>query len=72
MQLMNSQMNVLSSTTNQLLEHRATLAQRAANRNVESVGREKSRLDVYEVWRKAQMESASEAVDSFKSLGGER
>lgn len=70
MQLMNSQMNVLLGTTNQLLEHNATLAQRAANKDVEAAGREKSRLDSYDAWRKAQAESTTKASDSFKSLGG--
>lgn len=70
MQLMNSQMNVLLGTTNQLLEHNATLAQRASNKDVEAAGREKSRLDSYDAWRKAQTESNSKATDSFKSLGG--
>ncbi len=72
MQLMNSQMNVLVSTLNQVVEQNAALGQRKAVQDMEAAGREKSRLDGYEAWRKAQTESATKAADSFKSLGGSR
>jgi len=42
MQLMNSQMNVLLATTNQVLEHNATLAQRSASKDIEDAGRAKA------------------------------
>ncbi|MFN4342200.1 MAG: hypothetical protein ACK4FE_09240 [Azonexus sp.] len=68
MQLMNSQMNVLLATTNQLLEHNATLAQRATHQDIEQAGREKSRVDAYGEWRKAQTESTANARKAFRAL----
>lgn len=72
MQLMNSQMNVLLATMNQLLEHNATLAQRSTNREAEAAGREKARLDNYEAWRQAQQAQAKNSDDAIKRLGGGR
>lgn len=50
MQLMNSQMNVLVTTTNQLLEYNAAIAQRQTEREVELTGRRKAVNDSYSGW----------------------
>ena len=70
MQLMNSQMNVLLATTNQLLEHNATLAQRTATRDVEEAGREKSAhdsIDTYRSLRKAGQKTSEDMIGKMRS-----
>lgn len=70
MQLMNSQMNVLLATTNQLLEHNATLAQRTSSRDVEEAGREKSVHDSTEAYRslrKASQKTSEDMIGKMRS-----
>lgn len=68
MQLMNSQMNVLLATTNQLLEHNATLAQRTATRDVEDAGREKSVHDSAEAYRSQRRASQKISEDMIGKM----
>ena len=63
MQLMNSQMNALLATTNQMLESNALAARRDLNRDAEQLGRSKARMDGEDAYRKAAAE-ASKAADA--------
>lgn len=69
MQLMNSQMNVLLATTNQLLEHNATLAQRSVTKDVEETGRAKSTADGYAAWLESQRKDREEASKKINAMG---
>lgn len=70
MQLMNSQMNVLLATTNQVLEHNATLAQRSATKDVEDAGRTKAlddSRDAYLDVRRESQKTSTDMIDKMRS-----
>lgn len=70
MQLMNSQMNVLLATTNQVLEQNATMAQRSATKDIEDAGRAKSTNDNYNAWLEAQKAAKETSTKKLDSMGG--
>ncbi len=70
MQLMNSQMNVLLATTNQVLEHNATLAQRSASKDIEDAGRAKATNDNYNSWLEGQKTAKETSTKKLDSMGG--
>lgn len=70
MQLMNSQMNVLLATTNQVLEHNATLAQRSAAKDIEDAGRSKAlddSRDEYLGVRRESQKTSTDMIDKMRS-----
>lgn len=69
MQLMNSQMNVLLGTMNQMLEHNATLAQRDTSRDIESAGRAKASNDSYQAWLNGQKAAREASAKKIESMG---
>lgn len=69
MQLMNSQMNVLLATTNQVLEHNATLAQRSAAKDIEDAGRSKASNDNYNAWLESQKAATETSTKKIESMG---
>ena len=69
MQLMNSQMNVLLATTNQVLEHNATLAQRSAAKDIEDAGRSKASNDNYNSWLESQKAATETSTKKIESMG---
>jgi len=69
LQLMNSQMNVLVATVNQLLEYNATVAQRQTNRDIEIAGREKASLDGGNAWQDAQRAAIKATRQKWESMG---
>lgn len=69
MQLMNSQMNVLLATTNQVLEHNATLAQRTAAQDIEDAGRTKASNDNYNAWLDGKKAATQTSTQKIESMG---
>lgn len=70
MQLMNSQMNVMLSTMNQMLEHNAILAQRATVRDVAETGKQKAAADGMNDWLESRKKSRERTEESLRMLGG--
>lgn len=68
MQLMNSQMNVLLATTNQVLEHNATMAQRSATKDIEDAGRAKAYDDSRSAFSDVRRESQKTSEDMIGKM----
>lgn len=69
MQLMNSQMNVLLATTNQVLEHNTTMSQRSAAKDIEDAGRAKASNDNYNAWLESRKEATATSTRKIDSMG---
>lgn len=68
MQLMNSQMNVLLATTNQVLEHNTTLAQRSAAKDIEDAGRSKALDDSRDAALEVRRDSKKTSEDMIGKM----
>lgn len=69
MQLMNSQMNVLVSTLNQVVEQNAAMGQRMAIQSVEQVGRKEAAEKAYDTWARNRKQVSDDAERSIRSIG---
>ena len=68
MQLMNSQMNALLGTTNQLLESNALAAKRAIEKDTEDTGRAKATVDNYQNWLESYRTTDSAVRNKLQSI----
>ncbi len=68
MQLMNSQMNALLGTTNQLLESNALAAKRAIEKDTEDTGRAKATVDNYQNWLESYKTTDSAVRNKLQSI----
>lgn len=68
MQLMNSQMNVLLATTNQVLEQNATMAQRSATKDIEDAGRAKAYDDSRSAFSDVRRDSLKTSEDMIGKM----
>jgi len=68
MQLMNSQMNVLVATTNQMLEQNAIMAQRATVREAEELGRQKAKDDISKALLEAEKNSHDNTMRNINHM----
>lgn len=69
MQLMNSQMNVLIATMNQVLEQNAAMAQRSVAKDVMTTGSEKRQIDSYKSWQEAENANREAARGMIQRVG---
>ncbi len=68
MQLMNSQMNALLSTTNQMLESNALAAKRVIAKDTEDTGRAKATIDNYQQWLESYKSTDASVRDKLQSI----
>lgn len=68
MQLMNTQMNALLATTNQIVEQNAVMAQYIARKEAIDVGQEKAQLDGYQAWRDATKTSRKKTESLIEAI----
>lgn len=68
MQLMNSQMNVLLGTTNQLLESNALAAKRAIDKDTADTGRAKATVDNYQQWLESYKTTDNSVRNKLQSI----
>lgn len=69
MQLLNTQMNALLTTTNQIVEQNAVMAQYIARKEAIDVGKDQNTTDTYETWLSAQKTNRENTRKLFDKIG---